>query len=90
MGRIAITGATGFIGGTVAAVLAERGDDIRCLVRRDPGGDFPWPFEVVDPTSTESSRRPSTAMTGSLTSRSSTTSMACMPTAAPAMTATSG
>ena len=54
MGRIAITGATGFIGGTVAAVLAERGDDIRCLVRRDPGGDFPWPFEVVDPTSTES------------------------------------
>lgn len=54
MGRIAITGATGFIGGTVAAVLAERGDDIRCLVRRDPGGAFPWPVEVVDPTSTES------------------------------------
>jgi dTDP-4-dehydrorhamnose reductase len=46
--RIAVTGATGFVGGTVAAVLAARGHDVLCLVRRDPGPDLPWPSRVVD------------------------------------------
>jgi hypothetical protein len=47
MARIAVTGATGFIGGTVAAVLSSaQGHDVRCLTRRDPGGPAvagaPW------------------------------------------------
>ena len=37
MATIAVTGATGFVGGTVAAVLADKGHDVVCLVRRDPG-----------------------------------------------------
>lgn len=51
MARIAVTGATGFVGGTVAAVLADKGHDVTCLVRRDPGTDFPWPWQVVDSSS---------------------------------------
>lgn len=48
MARIALTGATGFVGGTVAAVLTAKGHDVTCLVRRDPGASFPWPHRVVD------------------------------------------
>lgn len=54
MTRIAITGGTGFVGGTVASVLADRGVEVRCLVRRDPGPDFPWPCVVADSSSTSS------------------------------------
>lgn len=57
MTRIAVTGATGFIGGTVAAVLSAQGHEVLCLVRRDPGSGFPWPFATVDTTSTESLTR---------------------------------
>lgn len=48
MARIAVTGATGFVGGSVAAALADKGHDVTCLVRRDPGEAFPWPWQVVD------------------------------------------
>jgi dTDP-4-dehydrorhamnose reductase len=48
MATIAVTGATGFVGGTVAAVLAAKGHDVVCLVRREPGDAFPWPSRVVD------------------------------------------
>ncbi len=48
MSAIAVTGATGFVGGTVAAVLADKGHDVLCLVRRDPGPGFPWPTRLVD------------------------------------------
>lgn len=46
--RIAVTGGTGFVGGTVAAVLADKGFDVRCLVRREPGPAFGWAHVVVD------------------------------------------
>jgi dTDP-4-dehydrorhamnose reductase len=48
MERILVTGATGFVGGNVAAVLESRGADVLCAVRRDPGPDFPWPWRLTD------------------------------------------
>ena len=57
MSRIAVTGATGFVGGTVAAVLADRGHDVVCLVRRETDGDFPWKSLLVDMQDTESLTR---------------------------------
>jgi dTDP-4-dehydrorhamnose reductase len=54
MSTIAVTGATGFVGGTVAAVLAGKGHDVVCLVRSEPGGDFPWPTRLVDMQDIES------------------------------------
>lgn len=54
MARLAVTGATGFVGGTVAAVLADKGHQVRCLLRRHPGDTFPWPFVVVDSADVES------------------------------------
>lgn len=48
MARIAVTGGTGFVGGTAASVLAGQGHDVVCLVRRDVGPDFPWPTALVD------------------------------------------
>lgn len=48
MHRVVLTGATGFVGGNVAAVMAARGVDVLCAVRRDPGPDFPWPWRIVD------------------------------------------
>lgn len=46
--RILLTGATGFVGGTVAAVLSSRGADVLCAVRHDPGPRFPWPWRLGD------------------------------------------
>lgn len=48
MHRVLLTGATGFVGGNVAAVLVERGVDVLCAVRRDPGEDFPWSWRLTD------------------------------------------
>jgi dTDP-4-dehydrorhamnose reductase len=48
MHRVVLTGATGFVGGNVATVLADRGVDVLCAVRRDPGQDFPWPWRLTD------------------------------------------
>ncbi len=48
MATIAVTGATGFVGGSVASVLADRGHEVICLVRREPGVDFPWRSTLVD------------------------------------------
>ena len=52
--RVAVTGGTGFVGGTVAAVLTAKGHDVVCLVRRDPGRSFPWATRVVDTGDTSS------------------------------------
>ena len=57
MATIAVTGATGFVGGTVAAVLADQGHDVVCLVRRELGGDFPWKTRLVDMQDSESLAR---------------------------------
>ena len=57
MSTIAVTGATGFVGGTVAAVLSGKGHDVVCLVRRDPGGVLPWPSRLVDMQDTGSLER---------------------------------
>ena len=46
--RVLLTGVTGFVGGNVAAVLSERGADVLCAVRRDPGPDFPWRWRLTD------------------------------------------
>ena len=54
MSTVAVTGATGFVGGTVAAVLTAKGHDVVCLVRRDPGADFPWKTRLVDMRDVES------------------------------------
>lgn len=48
MRRVLLTGGTGFVGGNVAAVLTERGVDVMCAVRRDPGPDFPWAWRRTD------------------------------------------
>jgi dTDP-4-dehydrorhamnose reductase len=54
MVRIAVTGATGFVGGTVASVLAAKGHDVRAVVRREPDAALPWPTTVVDTGDTTS------------------------------------
>ncbi len=46
--RVLLPGATGFVGGNVAAVLTEPGADVVCAVRRDPGPAFPWPWRMTD------------------------------------------
>lgn len=46
--RVVLTGGSGFVGGNVAAVLADRGVDVLCTVRRDPGEAFPWPWRLTD------------------------------------------
>lgn len=46
--RVLLTGGTGFVGGNVAFVLADRGADVLCAVRRDPGPDFPWAWRLTD------------------------------------------
>lgn len=46
--RVLLTGGTGFVGGNVAAVLAERGARVLCAVRRAPGPAFPWPWRITD------------------------------------------
>jgi len=46
--RVLLTGGTGFVGGNVASVLAGRGADVLCAVRRDPGPDFPWAWRLTD------------------------------------------
>lgn len=48
MERVLLTGGTGFVGGNVAAVLADRGAEVLCAVRRDPGPDFPWRWRLTD------------------------------------------
>ena len=53
MERVLLTGATGFVGGNVAAVMSSRGAEVLCAVRRDPGPSFPWPWRLTDLNSSE-------------------------------------
>ncbi len=52
MRKVIVTGATGFVGGNVAAQLVTGGAKVVCAVRRDPGPDFPWPWRLTDLSST--------------------------------------
>lgn len=54
MMRIAITGATGFVGGNIAEVLVDRGHEVTGLVRREPKQPLPWQHRLVDFSSTAS------------------------------------
>ena len=54
MARIALTGGTGFVGGTVASALTTKGHEVVCLVRRDPGRRFPWESRIVDTADVDS------------------------------------
>jgi uncharacterized protein (TIGR01777 family) len=60
--RVAITGASGLIGGALSSALRERGDEVVHLVRRDPSTDTPpgvtevrWdpPQGLLEPASIE-------------------------------------
>ena len=48
MARIAITGATGFVGSNIAELLANRGHAVSGLLRKPPQEDLPWPHREVD------------------------------------------
>jgi dTDP-4-dehydrorhamnose reductase len=54
MARIAITGATGFVGSNIAEVLAARGHDVTGLLRRPAERTLPWTHRQVDFASIES------------------------------------
>lgn len=45
--RIAVTGATGFLGSTLCARLSEAGHGVLALVRREPGANFPYAYRIV-------------------------------------------
>ncbi|MGD0025644.1 MAG: NAD-dependent epimerase/dehydratase family protein [Xanthobacteraceae bacterium] len=47
MSRVLVTGASGFIGRSVIAAFAERGQTLRAAVRRPPQPPFPGGVEVV-------------------------------------------
>jgi len=46
--RIAITGATGFLGSNIAEVMHVAGIEVVALTRREPEVSMPWPHIVVD------------------------------------------
>jgi dTDP-4-dehydrorhamnose reductase len=48
MARIAITGATGFVGSNIVELLASRGHEVLGLLRRRAVHELPWPSAVVD------------------------------------------
>ncbi len=53
MVRIAVTGATGFVGSNITQVLADRGNEVVGLLRRSPDKALPWSHRVVDFSSEE-------------------------------------
>lgn len=48
MGKVAVTGATGFVGGNIAEVLKLEGHEVLALVRSEPEAPLPWPHKLVD------------------------------------------
>ena len=48
MAKVALTGATGFLGSQMAAVLTNAGHEVLGLTRAKPRTRLPWAYEVVD------------------------------------------
>lgn len=48
MAKVAITGATGFLGSNIAEVLTDFGWDVLALTRSEPADALPWSYAVVD------------------------------------------
>ena len=54
MGKVAITGSTGFVGGNIAQALAAMGFEVIGLARKASDESIPWPLSIVDFQSEES------------------------------------
>lgn len=48
MAKVLVTGATGFVGSQIAAVLAEREHHVIAATRAEPAATLPWEYTVVD------------------------------------------
>lgn len=53
MGRVAITGATGFLGSNIAEVFSQAGWEVIGLTRSEPAHALPWSHTVVDTSDTD-------------------------------------
>jgi len=53
MAKVALTGATGFLGSQMAAVLTDAGHQVLALTRAQPAAALPWAYEVLNTNDAE-------------------------------------